>query len=353
LNKPTLLLFLFFFFLTVNTSFAQDQFSNPSSNEFAKIFEMDHELPVKLKYSQDDLRKNTKDSIYTVSSIAYQVSDDQWDTLDVKLEARGNFRRENCYFPPVMIKIKKSDAKETAFKGHKKLKLVLPCFDRKDGNDDVIKEFIAYKLFEVISPYHFKTQMLQVDFDDTNDKKEEHYSLAGFVIEDDKKIAKREGAKLIKRDINPKGMEVITSIRCNLFMYMIGNVDYSTGYQHNCKLLYLDGKIIPIPYDFDMCGFVDPVYGVLPNLEGESLGISNIKQRVYRGFKRDEESFQTVRQEFLSKKVEMLQVLRSFEADFSNPKEYARAEKYILSFFEILENDKKFKRNIILDARDR
>lgn len=351
MNKPTLL--IFFFFFSVHASFAQELLSNSTSFEVSKIFDEEVILPVKLKYSQADLRKNTTDSIYTISSLSYQSKSGAWETLEVELKARGNFRRETCYFPPVMIKIKKSSAKGTAFEGYKKLKLVLPCLDRKDGNDDVIKELIVYKLFEVVSPYHFKTRILQVDFDDTNDKKEENYNLIGFLIEDDKNIAERENAKLIKRVIHPKAMEAITSIRCNIFQYMIGNVDFSTGYQHNSKLIYLDSKIIPIPYDFDMCGFVDPVYAVLPELQGDPIGISNIKQRIYRGFKRDEESFQTVRQEFLSKKEEMLQVLRSFAADFTNPKEYKRAENYILSFFEILENDNKFRKNIILDARDR
>ena len=352
MNKQTVCLFLLTFFLVINIGFSQDQDSKATSIEFVKVFEEQTVLPIKLQYSQKALRKNTKDSIYTISSLSYENQDDEWGTIDVELKARGNFRRATCYFPPVLIKIKKSSTKGTAFEGHKKLKLVLPCFKSKGGNDDVIKEFIAYKLFEVVSPYHFKTRMLQVDFYDTNNKKEEHYSLAGFLIEDDKSIAKREGARLVKRYIHPLAQDPIASIRSNLFQFMIGNVDFSTGYQHNCKLIYLDNKIMTIPYDFDMSGLVDPSYGVLPELEGNPLSINDIKQRLYRGFKRDEESFQTVRQEFLSNKEEILQILKSFETSFTNPKEYVRAEKYILSFFKIIENDNRFKANVILSARN-
>ena len=33
--------------------------------------------------------------------------------------------------------------------------------------------------------------------------------------------------------------------------------DFSTAYQHNGKLLYSEKKIIPLPYDFDMSGFIN------------------------------------------------------------------------------------------------
>lgn len=305
-----------------------------------------------MKYSQKNLKKNTKDSIYTISDITYKKEDGTWVTVNVELKARGNFRREKCYFPPVMIKIKKSDGAGTVFEGHTKLKLVLPCLKSKHSNDDVIKEYIAYKLFEVISQYSFKTRMLQIDFDDTNDNKDENYSLIGFLIEDDKVLVAREGANQIKRFVHPLSQDAIFSIRNDLFQYMIGNVDFSTGYQHNSKLIFIDSKIIPIPYDFDMSGFVDPSYGVLPEMEGKPLGISDIKQRLYRGFKRDEDSFQSVRQEFLVNKDKILDTMKSFEEVFTNPKEYKRAENYILSFFKVIENDNIFQNEVILASRE-
>ncbi len=44
---------------------------------------------------------------------------------------------------------------------------------------------------------------------------------------------------------------------------MIGNTDYSSAYRHNEKLLFVDGNIMPIPYDFDMSGLVDASYAVV------------------------------------------------------------------------------------------
>ena len=35
--------------------------------------------------------------------------------------------------------------------------------EEKDRNDNVIKEYIAYKLYEQISPYHFNTRLVNIE----------------------------------------------------------------------------------------------------------------------------------------------------------------------------------------------
>lgn len=82
------------------------------------------DLSLKLKYSNKQVKRNTDkqngiktDLIYTFGS--------NWDTIPISLRARGNFRRANCYFPPIKMYIGKNVAKGTPFKGQKNLKL---CF---------------------------------------------------------------------------------------------------------------------------------------------------------------------------------------------------------------------------------
>ena len=43
-------------------------------------------------------------------------------------------------------------------------------------------------------------------------------------------------------------MDNLTSVQNSLFQFMIGNTDYSV-ISHNGKLLYIDKKIHPLPYD--------------------------------------------------------------------------------------------------------
>ena len=61
--------------------------------------------------------------------------------------------------------------------------------------------------------------------------------------------------------------------------------------------------------------------------------------------------FQKVRKDFIEQKQAMYDLMNSYKADFDNPKEFNEAYTYIESFFEIIEDDSKFQKNIIDAAR--
>ena len=310
------------------------------------LFSSNDILESKIAFSPKVLRKSNNDTLYFDTPLMFKVGG-EWKEMEIGIRARGNFRRATCYYPPVKVDLKKKQTKETIFQGHKKLKLVLPCLKQSDKNDNILKELMVYKLFELVTPYHFKTRRLTVEFTDQNKKKNTVETINGFFIEDDKKVAKRAEGKVFERYIHPMAMDSDASIRNALFQYMIGNTDFSTAYQHNGKLLYAGKKIIPLPYDFDMSGFINPSYAVV----NETLGIDNIRDRKYRGFKRAEEDFQKVRKDFIAQKQAMYDLMKIYEADFDNQKEYDEAYTYVESFFEIIEDDNAFKKNVIDAAR--
>ena len=142
-------------------------------------------------------------------------------------------------------------------------------------------------------------------------------------------------------------MDATTSVQNAFFQFMIGNTDFSTAYQHNGKLLYINKLIIPLPYDFDMTGWVNPSYQVV----NETLNINSVKDRKYRGFKRDVEVFNKVRDQFISNKTVLVDLLNSYEKDFDDPKEFAESKKFLQSFFEVIENDNSFDKQIVAAAR--
>ena len=115
------------------------------------------------------------------------------------------------------MKVKKSAAAETIFSGNTSLKMVLPCKNEKDNNDNIIKEFIAYKIYEIVSPYYFKTRRLEVDLNDKTHKEEKKYNLNGFLIEDDDKLAKRFDGKIVKRKIPSMAMDHFNSVNLSFF----------------------------------------------------------------------------------------------------------------------------------------
>lgn len=347
MKKQLFFLLLFSYFCTIHISYTQDNEKTDGTLKISKLFRSQEKLPIKLSYSNKDLKRNTNDSTYIKSELSYELEDGSWKTLEVDLRARGNFRRKNCYFSPLKIKIKKPTAKGTLFKGNKKLKLVLPCSKGNTMSDNIVKEYMAYKLYESISPYHFKTRMVSIDYTELRNKKTENHQLKGILIEDDNKIAKRYNGSVLKRSMHPLNQDAICSVQNAFFQFMISNTDYSTAYRHNEKLLYIDKKMIPVPFDFDMSGLVDASYAVVSEIQNEELPINSVKDRLYRGFKRDENVLQQIRKQYLDNKIQALQTIDSFSSEFDSQKEFEISKTFILDFYEILASDLKFKKQII------
>jgi hypothetical protein len=332
-------------------SYSQDIARSDQVIKGSELFKNQHILPIKLSYSNRDVKKNAKDKTYISSDISYQLADGSWENLKVKIRGRGNNRLKNCHLAPIKVKIKKSNAAGTLFEGHKQLKVVLPCLREKDKNDNVIKVYMAYKLYEIIAPYHYKTRLLAIDFTEALGTKSKNYKLTGFLIEDIEKTADRCNGEVIERSLHPLAMDNICSIQNDFFQYMIGNTDFSVANQHNEKLLFIGKKIFPVPYDFDMSGLVDASYATIPTMEGKTLGITEVTQRLFRGFKRDEVYYQKVRNEFLDNRIEILEIIDRLELHFDDPKEFSIAKDYIVSFFLVMTDDKKFDEYILKKAR--
>ena len=352
MNKQIICVLIFFQLTATSFLFAQDLNNSEDSENISILFKEQSVLPIKLSYSNKELKKYTNDSTYIKTILSYKNENEEWKELDVEIRARGKFRRKNCYFPPVKIKIKKSDSKGTLFKGNKKLKLVVPCKLESGKNDDVIKEYIAYKLYEVISPYSFNTRLVDISLTEIRGKKIKEHQIKGFLIEDDKKVAKRHNGKIVKASIHPLGQDDITCVQHSFFQFMIGNVDFSIARQHNAKLLYIDKKIFPIPYDFDMCGLVDASYSVVSQTQNNSIHIESVTQRQYRGLKRKRVYIEQVRQEFLNNKEQMLEIVDSFKTSFESQKEFEKAKSFIADFFQILLNNARFDEEILSELRD-
>jgi hypothetical protein len=101
---------------------------------------------------------------------------------------------------------------------------------------------------------------------------------------------------------------------------------------------------IPLAYDFDMSGFVNPPYAEV-NVD---LGLTSIRDRLYRGFCRAEGPTREVRRQYLEAEPKVMGVLASYEKTVG-PKEYADMKKFTSEFFAILKDDKQFKQ-VIMDG---
>ena len=342
-----LILLLWLHVFACNVLTAQEKIS-----ETTTLFSNQEPIFLKLKMSVKNVKKNTNDSTFVESILYYKNEAATYDSLKIDLRARGNNRRENCYYAPLKLKLSKSATKGTLFEGNKKLKLVLPCLIESNNNDYVIKELMAYQLYEIVTPVHYKTRLVNIEFIEERGKRTITKDLKGVLIEDIDNVAKRLHGNEIKRRILPLQQDDVASIRNSFFQYLIANTDFSTTYLHNGKLLFIDKKIIPLPYDFDMSGLVDASYAVVSNIQNITLDITDVKERVYKGYKRDELLFEQVRKEFIDNKSKMFEAIDLLEKYFDDSNQFIIAKRFVTEFFEIIENDNAFKRKILDKARE-
>lgn len=326
-------------FLWVAVAASLTTWINADAQTVPVLFHENKALSLDFTISLRDVRKNLVDSVYFPASLRYQTAEGRWDSLPVGVRARGNFRRENCYYPPLRIKIKKSDAANTIFAGNKNLKLVLPCQTSKDANYLILKEYLGYKLYEPQTRYIFHTRLVNVTLRERQGKQIKTHQLVGFLIEDDDLVADRFDGKIRETTLHPLQLEDTTAITHDFFQYMISNTDWSSVTSHNVKVLQLKpARYIPLAYDFDMSGLVNAPYAKPSELTGQNT----VRDRVYRGFCRNERVVSYVRQRYLDKETEVNAVI-SDHASYFSEKQLSDIRSFIGEFFSTLKNDRLYK----------
>lgn len=326
------------FVLMLTNSFAQE----------VPLFQKKDIINLRISGSIKSIKKNSNDSTFVTGKFQYESDSNNWVDVPTQARVRGNFRLKNCYFPPLKLNFKKKDVSSTLFKGNKSLKLVLPCQTSSDKNSLIRKEYLCYQFYQVLSPYYFQTRLANADVTETSHKKPRDYSLLTFFVEDNTMVAKRSNGKVIKEiGISPAVFDEKQSIRNDFFQYMIGNADWSAVYQHNSNTLFVDGKYIPLSYDFDMSGFVNAGYA---HENPPQLGTGDPRERLYRGFCKSVSAMQEVRKEFLEKESAVHALVDEHEPFFSKY-EFKDMHNYLDQFFEILKSDRDFKSSILEQCR--
>ncbi|WP_338225273.1 hypothetical protein [Algoriphagus confluentis] len=312
-----------------------------------RLFDSNEVLELDMSISLKKLRVETNDSTFMTQDISVN-EEGTWETYPFEIRTRGNFRLKNCYYPPTRIRMAKDDAKGSIFQGTRKLKLVLPCAKGKNSGNYVGKEYLAYKMYELVTDYYFRTRLVKMKLTNLDDKKGEQEELLGFVIEDDDDVAQRFDAEISEKKIPPNIMEDTATVIHDFYQMMIGNTDWSGLYQHNQKVMIVGQKTIyPLAYDFDMCGLVNPPYAQV----NSAVPISKVTERLYRGFCRDESLFQYVRQHFLDKESELMGLIDQYQ-DLYTSADLKAMKSFVSEFFVMLKSDKLFKDRIVSSCRN-
>ncbi len=329
-NRLTVVILLIF----VYPALSQDYISNDSVSHDLQIFESEKPLNWSLTF---DIRKFRKEKLDgdKLPAVLKVVHQNEIIQKDIHLKARGVARKEICYFPPIKLKLKDVFPTDPYLSQIKNQKLVTHCSMSKSYIQTILREYLIYKIFNIITDKSFQVQLVDMNYIDSEDNVKPFRRYA-FLIEDVDILANRNNSFVVKSEnLRMRNVNRLSMIQLSLFQYMIGNVDWSITKLHNIKLLRVNelGEDLPyaVPYDFDYAGFVNATYAI--NVQNKD--ISSVKTRMFVGICYDKEDYEVIAKRFSAKKNEINSLINNFE--LLEPKTKKKISKYINDFHDLIE----------------
>jgi len=254
-----------------------------------------------------------------------------------------------CYMPGLKLNFKKDST--GPFSKFKELKLSNSCNTGDEAAQLAVKEFLAYKIYNVLTDKSLRVRPLKITFNDVAGKRKS-YTQFGFLIEDVDEMAKRNGMVEVENTVfNTEVTDRDQMTLVTLFEYLIGNTDWSVPAYHNVKLIgpKEDKAVRPfvVAYDFDISGFVDPPYATIDEQLQDK--ISTVRERLNRGFPRTMEELKMIIKVFNEKKDQIYNLITKNEYLTSRVK--SSCISYIDVFYKIINDDREVKMIFVDGAR--
>jgi hypothetical protein len=313
--------------------------------EPGKFFEDDAALEARLSLDFGKLIKTSSKPEYFPATFSCKMGDSTI-TEQIRVIARGHIRKEICYLPPVKLNFHNNTSPKLY--PLNSLKMVCTCYENSNGDQLLLKEYLVYKMYNLITEKSFRVRLLNLTYEDVSKKKP--YAGHAFLIESDKAMAKRNECTELKNTrshaeyTNRNQMTIVA-----IFQYMIGNTDFGISVNHNIILIQpakdSTARPIVVPYDFDYAGIVDAYYAV-PN---EGLDIENVRQRLYRGYARTEEELNEAIAIFNKQKEKLYSLVNNF--DLVTEKNRKNIIDYLDGFYKTINNSSLVKTLFIQQAR--
>jgi hypothetical protein len=327
-----------------------------SDEDIAPLFDGDDLLNVKIIAPLTSIMRNRRDDKDVPGTFQYVATDGRSVELDIGLRTRGNFRRRRkiCKFVPLRINFKTSQTQETLFRQQDKLKLVTHCQDAIEYQNNVVREYLAYRIFNILTNESFRVRALRITYVDTGKRNRETVSY-GFFIEPKDQLGQRIHATPVelKRVFVPD-LQPAFANRTSLFHYFLGNTDFSQIHSetddnccHNQALFSnVDGLYFSIPYDFDMSDFV----GAEHSGPSSQFSASKPRRRLYRGWCANNAQLPASVKSFDEKRGEIDELINTTEL-LSNFKRKSLL-RFIDKFYKSVESTKEIEKNIVKNCRN-
>lgn len=312
------------------------------------LFQSTETLPVTLNAPLTTLVDERPTEEYVAGQFEFSEPDGSTVVLDVKIQARGHLRHEICDFPPLRLNFKKSQTKGTLFKKQDKLKLVVHCSDSMRYEQALLREYLAYRVLNIVTPVSFGVRLLRITYVDSEGQRDNQIRYA-FLLEHKNRLGKRFDMKDLK--IDESSIESIQPDLLNItsvFQFFIGNTDFSpvakSPYDECCHNYDMFGNdtdlLVAVPYDFDQSGFVNAPYAA----PSEQFPIRNVRQRLYRGRCVNNERVEASLQRFQDTRDSIYELVSKQEGLTSTTRKSLIG--FIDNFYKIIDDPRKVERYI-------
>jgi hypothetical protein len=278
------------------------------------------------------------------------VHEGESHSVAIGIRPRGKSRRDRdvCSFPPLRLNLPKSEVKGTLFAKQNKLKLVTHCKGSESHQQFLLREYLSYRIFNLLTDASFRVRLLNVNYVD-EDRNGRVTTRLGFLIEHKDRLARRLDTELVEiRRVDREKLAPAAATMAELFQFLISNTDFSfiagpRGDEccHNAVLFAgVSGEVIPVPYDFDVTGMVDAPYA----LPQEELKQRNVRHRLFRGFCRPAPYLDNAVALAQAKRADMYALARGLSG--LNEKHQRQVTRFLDSFYEILDDPAAYEREV-------
>ena len=319
----------------------------------APLFASNSLMTVTIEAPLTTLMRDRPDEEYLVGKFSFHGDDGTEQTVDLKVRTRGEYRRQkkHCDFAPIRLNFRTEELEDTVLAGQDKLKMVTHCRSKRKRQYEqlLLREFLAYRILNVITEKSFRVRLLQINYIDTEGA--DPMTTLGFVIEDDDAVAERNGMVSVKTgDISSDDLDRVQQNLIHVFQYMIGNTEYSLFIAepdddccHNIDLMSANATapFTPLAYDFDFAGIVNAHYAE-PN---PRYKLQNVRQRLYKGRCKNNQLLPDTIQRFIDNKEAIYGLTDELERLSSKSKR--EVVRYLNSFYSHITRPKTINRRFI------
>lgn len=280
-----------------------------------------------LEFNWTDLLENRRKCRYYPAILTDQAG----RNYPVQVKARGKFRLKTCEIPPLHIKFVKSNLQEYGLDTLNEIDISLPCMEDSKGAELLMREYIAYRMYEHITPAAVRARLIQLTILDTRGGRQKMLAMA---VEDGEELAARlNGRPLEEYGIKPERLDMTNAARMVMYQYMIGNTDWEITMYRNIQLVQPrepGAKVLTIPYDFDFSGFVSAPYATPNSL----CGLRHVRDRFLMAEGIDPTAFSNAIQDLKNARPAFAELCNS---PLLSKKTADQLIRYLDTFFKVVE----------------